>query len=110
VGERTAHSPDIDSFIPPDRLDSAYLRDNLARVRGAAQCAVTAGAKIVSLGGSSSILIEGNFDLLPEKHDTVFTTGNTFDRRLYRSRHQEDVYAGRARPAKIDVAYCWSDG
>jgi fatty aldehyde-generating acyl-ACP reductase len=67
----------IDSFIPPDCLDSAFLRDNLARVRGAAQCAITAGAKIVSLGGFSSILIEGNFDLLPERHDTVFTTGNT---------------------------------
>jgi len=67
----------IDSFIPPDRLDSAFLRDNLARVRGAAQCAINAGARIVSLGGFSSILIEGNFDLLPEKHDTVFTTGNT---------------------------------
>jgi len=57
----------IDSFIPPDRLDSAYLRDNVARVRGAAQCAVKAGARIVSLGGFSSILIEGNFDLLSRK-------------------------------------------
>src|ERR1700693_391944 len=26
----------IDSFIPPDRLHDAYLRDNLTRVRGAA--------------------------------------------------------------------------
>ncbi len=49
----------------------------MARVRAAAACAINAGAKIVSLGGFSSILIEGNFDLLPEKHDTVFTTGNT---------------------------------
>jgi len=31
----------------------------------------------VSLGGFSSILIEGNFDRLPERHDTAFTTGNT---------------------------------
>jgi predicted amino acid dehydrogenase len=31
----------------------------------------------VSLGGFSSILIEGNFDQLPERRDTVFTTGNT---------------------------------
>jgi fatty aldehyde-generating acyl-ACP reductase len=31
----------------------------------------------VSLGGFSSILIEGKFDQLPERHDTVFTTGNT---------------------------------
>ena len=67
----------IDSFIPPDRLAAAYTRDNLARVRGAAACAIQAGAKIVSLGGFSSILIEGNFDQLPERHDTVFTTGNT---------------------------------
>jgi fatty aldehyde-generating acyl-ACP reductase len=31
----------------------------------------------VSLGGFSSILIEGNFDQLPERRDTIFTTGNT---------------------------------
>ena len=66
----------IDSFIPPDRLDGCVY-DNLERVRAAAACAIRAGAKIVSLGGFSSILIEGNFDLLPERHDTVFTTGNT---------------------------------
>ena len=67
----------IDTFIPSDRLDSAYLHENIARVRAAAACAIRAGAKIVSLGGFSSILIEGNFELLPERHATVFTTGNT---------------------------------
>src|SRR6266581_4401426 len=67
----------IDSFIPPDRLEAADVHENIARVRGAAACAIKAGAKIVSLGGFSSILIEGNFDQLPERHDTVFTTGNT---------------------------------
>jgi len=67
----------IDSFIPPDRLDGGSVRDNIGRVRAAADCAIRAGAKIVSLGGFSSILIEGNFDLLPERHGTVFTTGNT---------------------------------
>jgi fatty aldehyde-generating acyl-ACP reductase len=67
----------IDSFIPPDCLGDVHMRDNLARVRGAAACAIKAGAKIVSLGGFSSILIEGNVDQLPERHDTVFTTGNT---------------------------------
>ena len=67
----------IDSFIPPDRLDPCHMHDNLARVRAAAHCAIRAGAKIVSLGGFSSILIEGNVDQLPERHDTVFTTGNT---------------------------------
>lgn len=67
----------IDSFIPPGRLEAAHIHDNIARVRGAAVCAIKAGAKIVSLGGFSSILIEGNFDQLPERHETVFTTGNT---------------------------------
>jgi fatty aldehyde-generating acyl-ACP reductase len=67
----------IDSFIPPDRLEASYVHENIARVRGAAACAIKAGAKIVSLGGFSSILIEGNFEQLPERHDTVFTTGNT---------------------------------
>src|SRR5204863_455827 len=48
-----------------------------AELRGASACAIQAGAKIVSLGGFSSILIEGNFDQLPERRGTVFTTGNT---------------------------------
>lgn len=77
VSGRRAHGLYIDSFIPPNRLGSAFLRDNLTRVREAAAYAIKAGAKIVSLGGFSSILIEGNFDLLPERGDTVFTTGNT---------------------------------
>src|SRR6202795_3916029 len=67
----------IDSFIPPDRLEAAYVNKNIAPVRKAAACANKAGAKIVSLGGFSSILIEGNFDQLPQRQDTVFTTGNT---------------------------------
>jgi fatty aldehyde-generating acyl-ACP reductase len=67
----------IDSFIPPDHLEAAYMHENITRVRGAAAYAIKAGAKIVSLGGFSSILIEGNFDKLPERHNTVFTTGNS---------------------------------
>ncbi len=77
VGGARARGIYIDSFIPPDRLQDAYMRDNIARVRGAAACAINAEAKIVSLGGFSSILIEGNFDQLPERHGTAFTTGNT---------------------------------
>ena len=73
----TARGLYIDSFIPPDRLDGDSVHDNIGRVRAAAACAIKAGAKIVSLGGFSSILIEGNFDLLPERRETVFTTGNT---------------------------------
>ena len=79
IGDAKARGVYIDSFIPPDRLEAAYVHENIARVRAAAACAIKAGAKIVSLGGFSSILIEGNFDQLPERRDkdTVFTTGNT---------------------------------
>jgi predicted amino acid dehydrogenase len=77
IGGARARGLYIDSFIPPGRLEAGYVHENIARVRGAAACAIKAGAKIVSLGGFSSILIEGNFDQLPERHDTVFTTGNT---------------------------------
>jgi fatty aldehyde-generating acyl-ACP reductase len=72
-----AHGIYIDSFIPPDGLEAESMCRNLTRVREAAACAVNAGARIVSLGGFSSILIEGNFDQLPQRADTVFTTGNT---------------------------------
>lgn len=77
IAGQTAHGVYIDSFIPPDHLDSTFVHDNLARVRGAADCAIKSGAKVVSLGGFSSILIEGNFDSLPCRRATVFTTGNT---------------------------------
>jgi predicted amino acid dehydrogenase len=67
----------IDSFIPPGCLDYSFMRENLARVREAAQCAIREGARIVSLGGFSSILLEGKTDLLPSHPGTAFTTGNT---------------------------------
>ena len=73
----SVHGIYIDSFIPPDRLGPEYREENIGRVRDAATCAIKAGARIVSLGGFSSILIEGDSDHLPEKGETVFTTGNT---------------------------------
>ena len=75
TANRKARGLYIDSFISPDRLDA--VRENLTRVRAAAAYAINAGARLVSLGGFSSILIEGNFDQLPPRHATVFTTGNT---------------------------------
>jgi fatty aldehyde-generating acyl-ACP reductase len=71
------HGVCIDSFIPPDRLDRRFLRENLARVREAAQAAIREGVRIVTLGGFSSILLEGKTDLLPSHPETAFTTGNT---------------------------------
>ena len=77
IAHAEVHGLYIDSFIPPDRLDAACVRENLTRVRAAAACAIKAGARMVSLGGFSSILIEGNFDQLPPRNLSVFTTGNT---------------------------------
>jgi fatty aldehyde-generating acyl-ACP reductase len=77
IADTEAHGLYIDSFISPDRLDAACVRENLTRVRAAAAYAIKAGARIVSLGGFSSILLEGKFDQLPPGHHTVFTTGNT---------------------------------
>ncbi len=77
VSGTRAHGFYIDCFLPPDELDARYLRTNLARVKDAASCAIRLGAKIVSLGGFSSILIEGNFEHLPSARETAFTTGNT---------------------------------
>ena len=76
IANAEAHGLYIDSFIPPDRLDAACVRENLTRVRAAAAYAIKAGARIVSLGGFSSILMEGNFDQLPERRGRVFTTAS----------------------------------
>ena len=69
-------STSIRSFLQTV-LGSSTGRENIDRVRDAAACAIKAGARIVSLGGFASILIEGDSDHLPEKGETVFTTGNT---------------------------------
>jgi predicted amino acid dehydrogenase len=76
-GESEARGVYIDSFIPPDRLEARFLRENLVRVRDAAAYAIREGARIVTLGGFSSILLEGKLDLLPQHPATAFTTGNT---------------------------------
>ncbi len=67
----------IDSFIPPDRLDVQFMQQNLVRVREAADYAVRQRAAITTLGGFSSILLEGRLNLLPLDKGTAFTTGNT---------------------------------
>src|SRR6266581_7904968 len=64
-------------FLHSSQPSGCCVRENLTRVRAAAAYAIKAGARIVSLGGFSSILIEGNLDQLPPGHHTVFTTGNT---------------------------------
>lgn len=68
----------IETFIPPDHLNnSRYLRENLEKVKLAANVSVKLNIPITSLGGFTSILSEGNLDYLPFSGKSIFTTGNT---------------------------------
>lgn len=66
----------IETFIEPDKLDGAFLRMNIAKVRSAVACAKKTNAKIATLGGFTSIVLEGNLDSFSDG-ETKFTTGNT---------------------------------
>ena len=66
----------IETFIEPDKLDIPFVRTNISKVRNAALCAKKMGAKIATLGGFTSIVLEGNLDSFSEG-ETKFTTGNT---------------------------------
>ncbi|MBP6025228.1 hypothetical protein [Ferruginibacter sp.] len=66
----------IETFIDPDKLGAAYTRANISKVMNAVLFAKKMGAKIVTLGGFTSIVLEGNLDALPTG-ETKFTTGNT---------------------------------
>lgn len=66
----------IETFIDPDKLDSQYIRTNISKVTDAILHAKKMGAKIVTLGGFTSIVLEGNLNLFSQG-ETKFTTGNT---------------------------------
>ncbi len=66
----------IETFIDPGKLDSSFTKANINKVMQAISHAKKMGARIVALGGFTSIVLEGNFDRFGES-DTKFTTGNT---------------------------------
>ena len=66
----------IETFIDPDKLDTQFIRTNISKVMNAVSCAKKMGAKIVTLGGFTSIVLEGNLDSV-SSGETKFTTGNT---------------------------------
>jgi len=66
----------IETFIDPDKLDIQFLRTNIGKVMNAVSCATKMGAKIVALGGFTSIILEGNLNSFPNR-GSKFTTGNT---------------------------------
>lgn len=66
----------IETFIDPDKLDVASLRTNIHKVMQAISSAKKMGARIVALGGFTSIVLEGNLDTF-STGGSKFTTGNT---------------------------------
>ncbi len=66
----------IETFIAPDELNAQNLRKNIQKVKDAIEVAHRLKAKMVILGGFTSILLEGNFKDF-ERYNMVLTTGNT---------------------------------
>ena len=66
----------IETFISPDQLGTSSVRTNISKVHKAISWAKKMEAKMVTLGGFTSIVLEGLLDSFsPEM--TKFTTGNT---------------------------------
>jgi len=66
----------IETFIDPDKLEAGFARANMQKVMRAAAWAKKMGARIVALGGFTSIVLEGNVDAVTTVAAN-FTTGNT---------------------------------
>ncbi len=66
----------VETFIDPDKLDARFGRHNLAKVLAAVNHVEKMGSKVATLGGFTSIVLEGNLDLLQQRR-TSLTTGNT---------------------------------
>jgi fatty aldehyde-generating acyl-ACP reductase len=66
----------IETFIDPDKLYTQFIRTNISKVMTAMSRAKKLGFKIVTLGGFTSIVLEGNLDCFATG-ETKFTTGNT---------------------------------
>ncbi len=70
------HGIYIETFIDPDKLDAGHQRVNINKVKDAVSFVNKLGAKIATLGGFTSIVLEGNLYGLPIS-ETIYTTGNT---------------------------------
>lgn len=66
----------IETFIDPDKLDTTFIRTNINKVMNSVTHAKKMGAGIATLGGFTSIVLEGNLDSF-SPGETKFTTGNT---------------------------------
>ena len=67
----------VESFITPDELGTGGTRRALEKVRAAIRAAAAEGARVATLGGFSSILLEGRTEALEEAGGMPLTTGNS---------------------------------
>lgn len=67
----------VETFIPPDRLGMASLRTNLGKVESAISCAAREGARVASLGGFTSIILERSHRSVDTVGKVALTTGNS---------------------------------
>ncbi|RTL60257.1 MAG: hypothetical protein EKK37_05310 [Sphingobacteriales bacterium] len=67
----------VETFISPEHINIKHLQQNLSKVKAACICAASEGARIASLGGFTSIVLEAAGNPLQEVKNTFFTTGNT---------------------------------
>ncbi len=67
----------IETFISPDELTVKYWKKNISKVKEAADCATKLQAGVTTLGGFTSIVLEGRVDMLNTDSSSKFTTGNT---------------------------------
>jgi fatty aldehyde-generating acyl-ACP reductase len=66
----------IETFIDPDKLDPRFSKTNIGKVKSAINYSKKIAARIVTLGGFTSIFLEGKLESESEGL-TKFTTGNT---------------------------------
>jgi fatty aldehyde-generating acyl-ACP reductase len=74
---RTVRGVYIETFITPDELDRGCFHRNVAKVRDGIRCAVQEGARVASLGGFTSIVLEGRIAAVSGCDEIALTTGNT---------------------------------
>jgi predicted amino acid dehydrogenase len=77
LDDRRARGVYIETFIAPDALDVSRVRSNLAKVQSAIRCAVREGARVATLGGFTSIVLEHARRDLDAPGGIALTTGNT---------------------------------
>ena len=100
----------IDSFIPPDRLDAAYVHDNVARVQEAASLRDQGGSEDREPGRIQFHFDRRKFRSASRETRDGVHHGQYVNGCVHCSGHSEDVRAGGPRNLEIDAVDRWSNG